>query len=237
MDTTDTNNLISHQERAERILTAAAELIARFGYKRVTMDDIATQTDIGRSTIYQYWNTREALYTAVIEREFLAVIDEILAAIRRDPKESLLNRVVRTEFLAVMRSPILRAIFTADTSMLGKFSKGGVDKALEAHRNIIFRELLAQHGLLRGDISSAELDHALTATVIGFFLVGSFDGDQGNQEQFDLERQADLLATTVQRAFEVEAAPDAIQAVAPKVIEFFTGISDDIQALLRSAYE
>lgn len=234
MDTNDTNNLISHQARAERILTAAAELIARFGYKRVTMDDIATQTDIGRSTIYQYWNTREALYTAVIEREFLAVIDEILAAIRRDPKESLLNRVVRTEFLAVMRSPILRAIFTADTSMLGKFSKGGVDKALEAHRNIIFRELLVQHGLLRDDISSAELDHALTATVIGFFLVGSFDEDQ---EQFDLERQAELLATTVQRAFEVEAAPDAIQAVAPKVIEFFTGISDDIQALLRSAYE
>ena len=234
MDTNDTNNLISHQARAERILTAAAELIARFGYKRVTMDDIATQTDIGRSTIYQYWNTREALYTAVIEREFLAVIDEILAAIRRDPKESLLNRVVRTEFLAVMRSPILRAIFTADTSMLGQFSKGGVDKALEAHRNIIFRELLVQHGLLRDDISSAELDHALTATVIGFFLVGSFDEDQ---EQFDLERQAELLATTVQRAFEVEAAPDAIQAVAPKVIEFFTGISDDIQALLRSAYE
>ena len=204
MDTNDTNNLISHQARAERILTAAAELIARFGYKRVTMDDIATQTDIGRSTIYQYWNTREALYTAVIEREFLAVIDEILAAIRRDPKESLLNRVVRTEFLAVMRSPILRAIFTADTSMLGKFSKGGVDKALEAHRNIIFRELLVQHGLLRDDISSAELDHALTATVIGFFLVGSFDEDQ---EQFDVECKSDLLATTLQLTFAMAAAP------------------------------
>jgi AcrR family transcriptional regulator len=234
MDTRDTNNLISHQARAEQILTAAAELIARFGYKRVTMDDIATQADIGRSTIYQYWNTREALYNAVIEREFLAVIDEILAAIRRDPKEALLHRVVRTEFLAVMRSPILRAIFTADTRMLGKLSRGGVDKALEAHKNIIFRELLTQHGLLRDDITSAELDHALTATVIGFFLAGSFDGDQ---EQFDLERQADLLATTVQRAFEVEAAPEAIQAAAPKVIEFFTGISEDIQALLRQAYE
>lgn len=234
MDTNDANNLISHQARAEQILVAAADLIARFGYKRVTMDDIATQADIGRSSIYQYWNTREALYTAVIEQEFLAVIDEILAAIRRDPKEALLHRVVRTEFLAVMRSPILRAIFTADTSMLGKLSKGGIDKALEAHRNIIFRELLAQHGLLRDDITSAELDHALTATVIGFFLVGSFDGDQG---QFDLERQADLLATTVQRAFEFEAAPEAIQAIAPKVIEFFTGISDNIRALLRQAYE
>jgi AcrR family transcriptional regulator len=234
MDTHETNNLIAHQERAEQILSAAAELIARFGYKRVTMDDIAIQADIGRGTIYQYWKTREALYTAVIEREFLAVIDEILSAIRRDSREALLHRVVRTEFLAVMRRSILRAIFTADTSMLGKLSKGGIDQALEAHRSIIFRELLVQHGLLRDDISSAELDHALTATVIGFFLVESFDEDR---DPLDLERQADLLATTVQRAFEIEAAPEAIQAVAPQVIQFFTEISDDIQALLRRAYE
>jgi AcrR family transcriptional regulator len=234
MDTHETDNLMAHQERAEQILDAAAELIARFGYKRVTMDDIATQADIGRGTIYQYWKTREALYTAVIEREFLAVIDEILSAIRRDPKEALLHRVVRTEFLAVMRLPILRAIFTADTSMLGKLSKGGIDQALEAHRNIIFRELLVQHGLLRDDISSAELDYALTATVIGFFLVETFDEDR---DPLDLERQADLLANTVQRAFEVEAAPEVIGAVAPQVIEFFTEIAGDIQALIRRAYE
>jgi AcrR family transcriptional regulator len=234
MDTHETDNVMAHQERAEQILDAAAELIARFGYKRVTMDDIATQADIGRGTIYQYWKTREALYTAVIEREFLAVIDEILSAIRRDPKEALLHRVVRTEFLAVMRLPILRAIFTADASMLGKLSKGGIDQALEAHRSIIFRELLVQHGLLRDDISSAELDYALTATVIGFFLVETFDEDR---DPLDLERQADLLANTVQRAFEVEAAPEVIGAVAPQVIEFFTEIAGDIQALIRRAYE
>jgi AcrR family transcriptional regulator len=234
MDTHETDNVMAHQERAEQILDAAAELIARFGYKRVTMDDIATQADIGRGTIYQYWKTREALYTAVIEREFLAVIDGILSAIRCDPKEALLHRVVRTEFLAVMRLPILRAIFTADTSMLGKLSKGGIDQALEAHRNIIFRELLVQHGLLRDDISSAELDYALTATVIGFFLVETFDEDR---DPLDLERQADLLANTVQRAFEVEAAPEVIGAVAPQVIEFFTEIAGDIQALIRRAYE
>jgi AcrR family transcriptional regulator len=217
MDTHETDNLMAHQERAEQILDAAAELIARFGYKRVTMDDIATQADIGRGTIYQYWKTREALYTAVIEREFLAVIDEILSAIRRDPKEALLHRVVRTEFLAVMRLPILRAIFTADASMLGKLSKGGIDQALEAHRSIIFRELLVQHGLLRDDISSAELDYALTATVIGFFLVETFDEDR---DPLDLE-----------------AAPEVIGAVAPQVIEFFTEIAGDIQALIRRAYE
>jgi AcrR family transcriptional regulator len=234
MDTREKDSLIDHQERAGQILDAAADLIARFGYKRVTMEDIAAQADIGRGTIYQYWNTREALYSAVIEREFLAVIAEILSAIQRDPEEARLHRVVRAEFLAVMRRPILRAIFTADTSMLGRLSKGGLDQALDAHRNIIFRELLVQHGLLRADISSAELDHALTATMMGFFLAETFDADR---EPLNLERQADLLAATVRRAFEVETAPGAIQAVAPQVAGFFTEIAADLQAHIRQAYE
>jgi AcrR family transcriptional regulator len=234
MDTREKDSLIDHQERADQILDAAAELIARFGYKRVTMEDIAAQADTGRGTIYQYWNTREALYNAVIEREFLALIAEILSAIQRDPEEARLHRVVRAEFLAVMRRPVLRAIFTADTNMLGKLSKGGIDQALDAHRNIIFRELLVQHGLLRADISSAEFDHALTATMMGFFLLENFDADR---EPLDLERQADLLATTVRRAFEVEAAPGALRAVAPRVIGLFAEIAADLQAHIRQAYE
>ena len=43
MDTREKDSLIDHQERAGQILDAAAELIARFGYKRVTMEDIAAQ--------------------------------------------------------------------------------------------------------------------------------------------------------------------------------------------------
>jgi AcrR family transcriptional regulator len=229
-----TDNLTSRQARAEQILSAAAELFARFGYKRVTIDDIATQADIGRGTIYQFWKTRQALYSAVLEREFLAVIEEILGAIRRDPKESLTHRIVRAEFLAVMRHPILHAIFTADESMLGKSS---IDDVLSGHQNMIFREyrqLMVEHGLLRDDITDTELDHALTATVIGFFLVEPFSE---NQDQLDLDRQADLLATTVQRAFETEASLDAIQVVAPLVIELFTEIANDIQSHLHQAYE
>jgi AcrR family transcriptional regulator len=239
IDSNKTNTVSARQAHAEQILNAAAELFRRFGYKRVTVDDIATQANIGRGTIYQFWKTREALYTTVIQREFLEIIDEILLAIRHDPNNALPHRIVRTEFLAVMHRPILHAIFTADIIMMGKLGigKGGIDKALEAHQNMIFDEyqqLLVEHGLLRDDISYAELDHALAATVIGFFMVEPISG---HQKHLDQERQADLLATTVQRAFEIEAGTDAIQAVAPRVIEFFTEIYDAIQAHIRQVYE
>jgi len=57
------------QERAERILDAAAELLLRWGYKRVTIDDIAKQAEIGSGTIYLHWKTRDALFETLMMRE------------------------------------------------------------------------------------------------------------------------------------------------------------------------
>jgi AcrR family transcriptional regulator len=33
-----------------------------YGYKRVTIDDLAAGAGIGKSTIYLHWKTREALF-------------------------------------------------------------------------------------------------------------------------------------------------------------------------------
>ena len=51
--------------------------------------------------------------------------------------------------------------------------------------------------------------------------------------------EADLLATTVHRAFEVESLPPSatVQAIIPRVIELFTEIAEVNYAKLRRAYE
>ncbi|MGW2198666.1 helix-turn-helix domain-containing protein, partial [Streptosporangium sp. NPDC001682] len=38
--------------RADRILDAAAELLVRLGYRKVTIDDIARLAGIGKGTVY-----------------------------------------------------------------------------------------------------------------------------------------------------------------------------------------
>jgi len=51
--------------------------------------------------------------------------------------------------------------------------------------------------------------------------------------------EADLLATTVHRAFEVESLPPSatVQAIIPRVIKLFIEIAEVNYAKLRRAYE
>jgi AcrR family transcriptional regulator len=61
--------MIDHDEMKEQIVTAAREIFARYGYKKTTMDDIAASIYKAKSSIYHYFNGKEEIFKAVIERE------------------------------------------------------------------------------------------------------------------------------------------------------------------------
>jgi AcrR family transcriptional regulator len=120
VDTARAYDAEARQVRAEHILDAAAELLQRWGYRRLTMDDVATQAGIGKGTIYLHWKTREALFEAVLQRELMALVTDLALAVRQDPAEALPHRMGRVYLLSVMHRPLMRALFTADLDMLGK---------------------------------------------------------------------------------------------------------------------
>lgn len=61
--------LSRRQERAHRILDAAAALILRWGYNKTTVDDIAREAGVAKGTIYLHWKMKEDLFGALIQRE------------------------------------------------------------------------------------------------------------------------------------------------------------------------
>ncbi len=227
----------ARQMRAERILDAAAELLLRWGYKRVTIDDVAAEAGVGKGTIYLHWKTREALFYTVIAREYVTASEDFLASMRRDPQAILLHRLMRELFLIVLRRPLMHAVFVADLEVLGKLVKGA-DRALEARQDRAlgdYLRLLAEHGLVRADLAPEELFYAVNATVGGFFLADVFST---LHYQLTPERRADLLAIILQRAFETEnPSPDAVRAIAPRVIQIFSEAAERYRAHVRKAYE
>lgn len=54
-------------ENRERILVKANELFNRFGFRRVTMDEIAVKTGMSKKTIYQLFSNKDEIVDAVVE--------------------------------------------------------------------------------------------------------------------------------------------------------------------------
>ncbi|MGP3961464.1 TetR/AcrR family transcriptional regulator [Nonomuraea sp. 3N208] len=215
-----------HWERADRILDAAKELLLRWGYRRVTIDEIAKRAGVGKGTIYLHWRTREQLFFAVGAREAVAMLDAVVAGMRSDPAEIALHRYMRRFFLEAMRRPVLRAIFTRDAETLDKFLASPARKPLEGAKLLASREylgVLARHGLLRDGLRPEDLDYPLPTIVFGFFAIEPL---LPAEVTLGLEEKADALADTLRRTFEPERLPDCAPA-AERVIEIFEGLSRD----------
>jgi AcrR family transcriptional regulator len=193
-------------ERATRILDVAADLLLRHGYRRVTIDDVAEGAGIGKGTVYLHWKTREQLFGVVFAREVLYAMDELRQALRQEPEACLLRNFARAYFVAITNRPLLRGFLLADPHLLGKLTSSPDTARDERHGTMArdYLNLLTEYGLLRDDMRTDEIGYAYQATFEGF-LRAEGDAPAGGPEQ-----RADLLARTVQRAFESKAAiPEA----------------------------
>jgi len=54
--------------KLDAIVGAADRLFARFGYRRTSMDDIATEAGVAKGTLYLYFTSKEALFRALLAR-------------------------------------------------------------------------------------------------------------------------------------------------------------------------
>lgn len=63
---------LSRKEREKlfkknEILSAAVRLFAQKGYERTTLDEIASAAEFGKGTIYNYFNSKEDIFLAIME--------------------------------------------------------------------------------------------------------------------------------------------------------------------------
>ncbi|WP_438002233.1 TetR/AcrR family transcriptional regulator [Sorangium sp. So ce185] len=217
------------RQRAERILDAAAELVLRWGYKRVTIDEVAKRANIGKGTVYLHWKTREALFLAVLARDALRMFDRFAEVIREDPAEILLHRVMRRRLLLLEEYPLLQALFSRDTEVLGSLISDSTARPLQAHKLAYLREycgLLRSHGLLRTDVDLDAQIYAINAAVFGFYLI---DPLLPAEERRSIEDRADMIASMVRRAFEPPEPPEpgVVRALAPAIIDRFEQLRAD----------
>jgi AcrR family transcriptional regulator len=220
---------VDRHQRADRILDSARDLLLRWGYRRVTIDELARHAGVGKGTIYLHWTSREDVFHAVGAREAAAVVDAIVAAIGEDPAEVALHRYLRRLFVGAMDRPVLRALYTRDSDTLDKFLAAANHQRLEETKLGVNRDylaVLAERRMLRPDLRPNDLDYTLPTIVFGFFTAEPF---LPAAIQLSLDEKADQLADTVRRAFEPTSKPGpaAVKAAAAQSIPIFQRLAKD----------
>lgn len=71
-------NATEKAETRELILDAIERLLARYGYKKTTIDDVAREAGIGKGTVYLYFPSKEEIALCSIDR----VVDRVQHRLR-----------------------------------------------------------------------------------------------------------------------------------------------------------
>ena len=65
--------------KEEQIIEAARDLFSTYGYKRVSMDEIAKRANVTKKTVYSYFKSKEELLKYCINDEIKKMKDEMKA--------------------------------------------------------------------------------------------------------------------------------------------------------------
>src|SRR6202012_1699991 len=216
---------VGRQQRADRILDTARELLLSWGYRRVTIDELARRAGVGKGTVYLHWRSREEVFHAVSAREAAGMAARSVQAGRDDPAEVALHRYLRRLFVEAMNRPVLRALYTRDADTLDTFLASTHHHHLEESKLGVNRDylgVLAAEGMLRPGLRLNDLDYTLPTIVFGFFAAEPFLPPSVG---LTLDQKADQLADTVRRAFEPTDVPSsaAVKRAAGKSISVLGG--------------
>src|SRR5262249_31281907 len=165
----------------DAILDAAERLLAYYGYKKTTMDDLAREAGIGKGTVYLYFPSKEEVARSTIDRVVERLLDRLRALagsgepVTQRLREMLLTRVLfrfdsvkdysqsLDDLLASLRPAYLarrQRYFDAEAEIFAAVLREGRDARLFAFTDASATAhtlLLATNALLPSALSVREL--------------------------------------------------------------------------------
>jgi AcrR family transcriptional regulator len=75
----------------KQIIAIARIVFTRYGFRKATMDQIALASEMGKSSIYYYFKSKEDIFKAVVEKEAVELYRKLNRIIKKDvsPMENL----------------------------------------------------------------------------------------------------------------------------------------------------
>ena len=170
------------EEIREAILDATERLLARFGYRKMTVEDIAREVGVGKGTIYLHFTSKEEIVLSHVDRIVERVKERLWEIARSEAsaairiRQMLLTRVLirfdsiqhytqsLNDLLAALRPGLLarRAVYFDEEAQI--FAQV-LNEGLESHEFQLSDALTAAYGMLHA--TNSLLPYSLSTTELG----------------------------------------------------------------------
>lgn len=132
---------MSISKTRQKLIDIARQLFAKNGLANTTMNDIAVASGKGRRTLYTYFNSKEEVYSAVIESELERLSDKLdeVAAMKMRPLDKVIELIYTHLIMireTVVRNGNLRAEFFRNIWMVEKVRKKFDDYEIDLFRKV-----------------------------------------------------------------------------------------------------
>ena len=74
--------MINKEVYRKKIIQAAGRIFSRYGFRKTTMDEIAKAINMGKSSIYYYFKSKEAIFEAVALNEANVLRSNLITALK-----------------------------------------------------------------------------------------------------------------------------------------------------------
>jgi len=181
------------EQKRQLIIDTAARFFATQPFHKVRLDDVAAAAKLGKGTLYIYFDSKEALYFAIIYEGFSKLVDELRSQVEgeqdRPALEILEGTVRRVVAMAFQQPHFFELMRTTGAVVPGAMEPAWTEKRQE------FQRLIAdtiRRGVTRGEMDDPRPE--LTALCIpGMLRSLMLFGPEGIDERTVSEQIVRLL--------------------------------------------
>lgn len=102
----------------EQLLAAGRDLFAKYTLKKTTIEELTDAVGIANGTFYQFFDSKTALYVAVLEREGEQLLPELVAPLEaNDDPETAIVGFLTTLMDEIETNPLIRQLLTDPEEM------------------------------------------------------------------------------------------------------------------------
>ena len=157
----------------ETILQAALKCFAAYGYKKTTLEDIATELNLGNSSVYAYTSSKRALYEDVVRYVMLRWQNRVKAAVACEHTAMDQFRVLcETALLYLSEDSAFCALLKNDATIFPMFPESDPYDEINAESTAMIGRILdkgQQYGEFR-PLDTASVSELIFSIYKGFII-------------------------------------------------------------------